>query len=160
MEIRKTKMSDLEKIKEIYSFAREQMKLNGNPNQWGEFRPSENTIIDDIKNGNSYVIEEDGIIYGVFAFIIGPDPTYQVIDGAWKNDEEYGTIHRIASSGVSKGVLKMSLDYCEKQISNIRVDTHEDNKIMQHLLEKNGFQRCGIIHIADGSPRIAYQKTL
>ena len=29
---------------------------------------------------------------------------------------------------------------------------------MQHLLESNGFVRCGIIHIADGSPRIAYQK--
>ena len=33
-----------------------------------------------------------------------------------------------------------------------------DNKIMQHLLEKNGFTRCGIIHVADGSPRFAYQK--
>ena len=29
---------------------------------------------------------------------------------------------------------------------------------MQHLLEKNGFARCGIIHVADGSSRIAYQK--
>ena len=29
---------------------------------------------------------------------------------------------------------------------------------MQHLLEKNGFTRCGIIHVADGTPRIAYQK--
>ena len=28
---------------------------------------------------------------------------------------------------------------------------------MQHLLEKNGFVRCGIIHLADGAPRIAYQ---
>ena len=30
---------------------------------------------------------------------------------------------------------------------------------MQHLIEKNGFKRCGIIHIADGSPRIAYERT-
>ena len=29
---------------------------------------------------------------------------------------------------------------------------------MQHVLESNGFTRCGIIHVADGSPRIAYQK--
>ena len=26
------------------------------------------------------------------------------------------------------------------------------------LLEKNGFTRCGIIHVADGTPRIAYQR--
>ena len=26
------------------------------------------------------------------------------------------------------------------------------------LLEKNGFTRCGVIHVRDGSPRFAYQK--
>ena len=26
------------------------------------------------------------------------------------------------------------------------------------LLEKNGFARCGIIHVEDGTPRVAYQK--
>ena len=29
---------------------------------------------------------------------------------------------------------------------------------MQHILEKNGFVSCGTIYVADGSPRIAYQK--
>lgn len=29
---------------------------------------------------------------------------------------------------------------------------------MQHLLEKYGFVRCGIIYLPDGAPRIAYQK--
>lgn len=44
-----------------------------------------------------YVIEEDGQIHGVFAFILGADPTYAVIeDGAWRSDEAYGTIHHIA----------------------------------------------------------------
>ena len=28
---------------------------------------------------------------------------------------------------------------------------------MQQLLELNGFRRCGIIYVRDGSPRIAYQ---
>ena len=38
------------------------------------------------------------------------------------------------------------------------VDTHADNKVMQHLLESEGFTRCGIIHVEDGTPRIAYQR--
>lgn len=42
---------------------------------------------------------------------------------------------------------------------NIRIDTHADNKTMQHLIEADGFTRCGIIYIADGTPRIAYQWT-
>ena len=40
----------------------------------------------------------------------------------------------------------------------MRADTHADNKVMQHLLESEGFTRCGIIHVADGTPRIAYQR--
>lgn len=36
---------------------------------------------------------------------------------------------------------------------------HKDNKITRHLIEKNGFAKCGIIYVADGSPRIAYEKT-
>ncbi len=43
-------------------------------------------------------------------------------------------------------------------MSNFRIDTHNDNKIMQHVIEKNGFIRCGIIYVKDGSPRIAYEK--
>ena len=27
-----------------------------------------------------------------------------------------------------------------------------------HLLESEGFTRCGIIHVEDGTPRIAYQR--
>ena len=46
------------------------------------------------------------------------------------------------------------MEHCQ----SLRADTHADNKVMQHLLEKNGFTRCGVIHVADGSPRFAYQK--
>lgn len=40
------------------------------------------------------------------------------------------------------------------------IDTHKDNKITRHLIEKNGFAKCGIIYVADGSPRIAYEKQI
>ena len=32
-----------------------------------------------------------------------------------------------------------------------------DNRAMRRSLERNGFQRRGVIHIADGTPRIAYE---
>jgi RimJ/RimL family protein N-acetyltransferase len=159
MRIRKTEETDLEKILQIYSHAREAMKKNGNPTQWGDTRPSEATIRKDIQDGNSYVVEENGRICGVFSFIIGEEPTYARIEqGQWKNDAPYGTIHRVASDGTEKGILLHCLEYCEQQISNIRIDTHNDNRIMQHLLEKAGYEKCGIIYVEDGSPRIAYQK--
>ena len=30
--------------------------------------------------------------------------------------------------------------------------------IMQHVIEKHGFTYCGIIHIASGDERLAYQR--
>jgi len=154
-------MSDLGEMERIYAYARGQMRLGGNPNQWKNDGPPKESVIKDIENGNSYVIEEGGRICGVFSFIIGDDPTYAVIEsGGWLNDEPYGTIHRIASDGTCRGVFSRCLDFCTQLIANIRIDTHADNRIMHHLLRKHGFERCGIIYIADGSERTAYQKVL
>ncbi len=163
MTIRKATPNDFSKIISIYAHAREQMRLSGNPNQWGSTNPSEETIKNDIKNGYSYVITDTDspAIFGVFAFIIGKDPTYEYIEnGSWLNDDLYGTIHRIAGSGEKKGVFRCCLAFCESKAANIRIDTHEENYAMQHLLAANGFQKCGRIYVADKSPRIAYQKVL
>ena len=43
---------------------------------------------------------------------------------------------------------------------NVRADTHKDNITMQNMLAKNGFVPCGIIHVENGSERIAYQYTM
>ena len=48
---------------------------------------------------------------------------------------------------------------CFERWPNLRVDTHRDNKVMQHILTKYGFQRCGIIYVKNGTERIAYQMT-
>lgn len=159
MTVRRSTISDLAEMERIYAYAREQMKKNGNPNQWGDNMPLTEWLIKDIDESVSYVIEEDGRICGTFMFFIGEDPDYGVIeDGQWLNDERYGVIHRIASDGTKKGVLEKALAYCSSVITNLRIDTHHDNHIMQHLLDKNGFTQCGIIYVEDGSPRIAYQR--
>lgn len=156
--IRKAKKSDLESILEIYAYARAYMKSTGNPNQWKDSFPPRDMLIEDIASGNLYVIEEDDAVCAVFAFIIGEDPTYAYIEeGAWLSDKPYGTIHRVASSGRARGTLRKAVDYCLSRIDHLRIDTHMDNKIMQHLIEKCGFTKCGIIYVEDGSPRIAYE---
>ena len=160
MKIRHTEMTDLEEIQRIYTYARMQMEKTGNPTQWGDHSPEEQTLLQDIEQQNSYVVECNGKICGVFSFVIGEDPTYLIIeDGQWKNEAPYGTIHRLASDGTVRGMFEACLLHCKTLLPNIRIDTHHDNQIMQHLIKKNGFQRCGIIYIEDGSPRIAYQWT-
>jgi RimJ/RimL family protein N-acetyltransferase len=159
MNIRKAEYKDLDTIMKIYGHARQFMAENGNPTQWGTGNPKREVIEQDIARGVGYVCEDGDEICGVFAFILGEDPTYAVIeDGKWINDEPYGTVHRIAGAGTVKGVSAACFDWCFKQCPSLRVDTHENNKIMQHVIEKNGFVKCGRIYVADGSPRIAYQK--
>ncbi len=152
--------SDLEQILKIYDHARTVMEQSGNPTQWGEHYPSKELLEEDIDSNRLFVCVVNGRIDAVFAFILGEDPTYAVIeDGAWLDDSlPYGTIHRLASSGKSKGIAASVIAWCLEHCESLRADTHADNKIMQHLLEKNGFTRCGVIHVADGTPRYAYQK--
>ncbi len=153
--VRKAKTQDLTRIEEIYAAARAFMAANGNPNQWGTHNPPHAQLVQDIEEGKLYVITDGETIHGVFFFWIGEDPTYTEINGAWHSDSPYGTIHRIAGDG-SGGILRTAVAYAKRHIDHLRIDTHEDNRVMQGAIQKAGFQRCGIIHIADGSPRIAY----
>ncbi|SFF59084.1 hypothetical protein SAMN04487885_103202 [Clostridium cadaveris] len=159
MNIRNAATEDINQLLEIYSYAKRVQCETGNPNQWLNGYPKRELIEEDILNNICYVIEEDKNIVGVFVFIVGEDPTYKVITcGKWINDKPYGTIHRIASSGEKKGIFDECVKWCFKKCGNLRIDTHEDNKIMQNILCKNGFEYCGQITVEDGSPRRAYQK--
>ena len=157
MKIRLARIEDLDRAQEIYRRAKAYMVEAGNPNQWLDGYPKREMLEADIAKGHLYVMEENNHIYGVFAFIVGDDATYQIIEeGAWRSDAQYGTIHRIASSGERRRLMHICMEYCLQQIDYIRIDTHHDNKIMQHLILKEGFQPCGIIYAIDGNPRIAY----
>ena len=78
--------------------------------------------------------------------------------GAWKSAAPYGTLHRVASDGAVHGLFGQMVDYAWGVISHLRIDTHENNAVMRHLVEKHGFQRCGVIYLEDGAPRIAFER--
>ena len=157
-QIRNACREDLPRIEDIYAYARSFMAQHGNPNQWGKANPPIAQLEKDIENNLLFVVMDGEVIHGVFYFYIGEDPTYFVIEqGCWRWDSAYGTIHRIAGDG-SGGILKAAVEFCSKKIGHIRIDTHHDNYVMQRAVEKLGFSRRGIIYIADGSPRIAYDR--
>jgi RimJ/RimL family protein N-acetyltransferase len=161
MEIRNTVLSDMSHVMEIYDKARQYMRDNGNQNQWINGYPSIELVTGDINDKSSYVCLEDDQIVGVFRFTLGIDPTYiKIYEGAWMKDEPYGVVHRIASASHKKGVASYCLNWCLEQCGNIKIDTHEDNVIMQKLLLKNGYSYCGIIYLEDGAKRLAFQKCI
>ena len=155
MKIRPAIQADLERIEAIYAAARQFMCENGNPTQWHDGYPRRELLQEDIHLGRLYVAEVGNDLCGVLMFALGEEPNYSYMeDGNWRADTPYGTIHRIASC--SSGVFAAALEFCRSQCNHIRVDTHADNKPMQHLAEKYGFSRRGMIYVEDGTPRIAY----
>ena len=160
MIIRKTTPADLPAIMKIYKEARQTMAESGNPNQWTDGHPRQEIIEKDIEVGHSYVCENNNRVVAVFYFDTTPDPTYIKIDGAWKNNDTYGVVHRIAraTNDDSKGAGAFCLNWCFQQIANVRIDTHKDNAPMLKLLKNLGYEYCGIIWLDNGDERLAFQK--
>ena len=149
---------------EIYACARTFMAEHGNPNQWGPTNwPPEELIRRDVREGRSYVCLNDGKkVIGTFFFVQGRDiePTYRdITDGAWLDGSPSGVVHRIAGDGSEKGIGTFCIRWAFEQCGHLRMDTHGDNIVMQRLLEKLGFVRCGTVYVEeDDFPRLAYEK--
>ena len=159
--IREAKPSDMAEIMQVMDAAKEIMRQSGNIHQWGNGYPSESVIISDMERNGAFVIEESSQVISYFAFLPSPEPTYnRIYEGKWVEDTQpYHVVHRIASYPHVHGIFNTIMDFCFSHDKNIRIDTHCDNKIMQHNILKYGFTYCGIIHLLSGDERLAYQKT-
>ena len=167
--IRLASEDDLPRILELIEYGRQKMRAVGNMEQWTNGNPQPEVLLQDIQDGNSYIVENDGLVVATFAFVEGPDETYtHIYNGQWLDElkdgqfadgmGEYYVIHRLASAPDTHGILKSVLDYCFHRTTNIRVDTHRQNVIMRSALVKYGFRYCGIIYLLDGAERLAYQR--
>ncbi len=149
---RKTTEEDIEKVIEILEKAKKQIARFG-IDQWQDGYPSEEDIRRDIKEGNSYVLVDEGEIVGTTAFSFEEEEAYKnLVAGQWlTNNEKYGVIHRIAvdsekgKKGYAKELLQNMEEIAKSQnVFSIRTDTHEGNNGMKSYLYKNGFTYCGV----------------
>ena len=73
--------------------------------QWHPDYPTQQTILDDIARSIGYAFTDDAGIIGYCCIVIGDEPAYQIIDGAWKTDKPYAVIQRWLSIAGSEGVV-------------------------------------------------------
>ena len=160
MEIRIAEKADIPAIMAILDAAKGIMRDSGNTGQWVNGYPAVPDIQKDLDRDAGRVLVQEGRIVGYFAFLPSPEPTYSYIeDGKWLDDTlPYHVIHRIGSLPEVHGVFSAIMDYAFSVDPNIRIDTHKDNRIMQHNILKHGFTYCGIIYLASGDTRLAYQR--
>lgn len=154
--MRRAKESDVDKIEEILADAVHFLKESGSP-QWQSGYPNCQSVREDIKSGVAWVLTVDKEVAAYAAVVIGRDPNYAKIDGAWKNDvDQYATIHRLAISNSFRGMhlsqffLSNIISVTSAQgIHNFRIDTYQKNKIVQHIATSHGFEKRGIIQVND-----------
>lgn len=167
--IREAVETDLPRIMEIINQAKALLKADGSP-QWQNGKPNEDVLTEDINQKHCWVLMVGNEIAGTATLLDTDDPNYAQIDGDWiTNGVPYTTIHRIALSADFRGqhlsdfffsnLISLSL---QKGFSTIRIDTHALNQRMQHLIQKNGFKFCGIVHVEPGKDgeRKAYELQL
>lgn len=156
MHIEKAEMKDLDRVVEILRDGRNQLAESG-IDQWQGDYPNVEHIQEDIEHGFSYLVHsDDHETVGAFAIVAAPDHSYDELDGKWLVDtDNYLVIHRVAihsdhaGNGYASGLFTSVIDYVKENpngVKSLRIDTHEDNKPMQHLIEKYGFTRVGTLH--------------
>lgn len=165
--MRRATLADLRNIEDIYARARVFMAATGNPHQWGNQFPLNSSVVEDIRIGRFNLVVDDDPetgderILAQFALCEGLDEVYAHIDGRWLDDTlPYVTIHRLASSGIVPKMAGACLQWAQAHYPNVRIDTHPDNVIMQKVIMRAGFTRCGLVVIPDrvhSATRIAYQ---
>lgn len=134
--------------------------------QWQDGYPNEAILKEDIYKKRGYCIVHNKQIIGYVCISFEKEEDYEQIDGNWNSKESYVVVHRFVICNEFRGkhftkdifsaIEKMGF---ENQCSSIRIDTHEDNKKMQYVLQKCGFSYCGIV-LVGGAKRFAYDKIL
>lgn len=162
MELRKAKPGEAKLCYQCIEDARAYHQSMGFV-QWHPGYPTLQTILDDITENIGYVFVNNQEIVGYCCIIIGDEPAYREIEGAWKTDRTYAVVHRMAfhqntrGRGLSAQAVDLIKKFClSNGICAIRVDTQDENKIMQHILDREGFKYCGLIQF-DGGPKLAYE---
>ena len=168
---RRAEAGDMPQIMRVVREAQAFMRTLG-IDQWQDGYPEPETLMEDIRIGQLYVIAEGETVRGMAALSLLPEPVYDAIEGAWATGAyaKYLTIHRMATDDAARGrgaaarIVDEAVRIArENGCASVRADTHPGNLAMRRFLEKRGFGDCGLVYyyVKKGDPqRVAYERVL
>jgi GNAT superfamily N-acetyltransferase len=165
--IRPSVHKELPELMALFSEARATIAALG-IDQWQNGYPNEEIVTEDIEKQRSYAARRGEALCGTFV-LMEREPLYDRIqDGEWLTGDRiwgYLAIHRVAvavacrGQGISTAILNFAEEEAKTRgLTSLRIDTHKGNVVMRRMLEKHGFSLCGVIHLANGDPRVAYER--
>ena len=160
-------LEDIDEIMAIIEDGRKFLKPQ-NSGQWQNGYPNKDDFINDINNKNLYVVlTDDNFIASVAAFTYHEEDYDHLYEGKWLTSLPYMVMHRIAVKNEyrGQGYGYALFDLLEKVAKkegyhSLRIDTHENNKVMLHLLDKSGFVYCGKAILKPDKDRMVFEKVI
>lgn len=162
-------INDIDQVMIAVEDAREFLKEQGN-GQWQDGYPNRDDFINDIKNKRLFVIEDDNnpsIIVGVCALTYYEEAYHHLYEGEWLTDLPYMVMHRVAirkdyrGKGYGKRLFQLFIDQAKVEgYKSLRIDTHENNKVMIHLISSFGFTYCGKAILPPNKDRMLFEKVI
>ena len=170
MIFRKATHADIDRIAEIISYASQRLHKAG-IDQWQRGYPNRQSVENDVNNGVGMVLSLGNEILAYGAVIFTGEKAYDDLTGGeWLTRSNttaprYAVIHRLCVSeifvgmGFAKQFVQAAEAMATERAESMRIDTHADNRTMQHLMRSMGYTYCGIIYFESRS-LTAFEKIL
>ena len=166
---RKATLKDIEQVMEAVEYSRELLRLQGN-GQWQDGYPNQDDFINDINNGRLFVLFEENNpdnVIAVCALTYREEDYHHLYEGKWLTDLPYMVMHRVAikekyrGRGYGKALFKLFEEQAKIEgYHSLRIDTHEGNSVMRHLIDAAGFTYCGKAILTPNKDRMVFEKVL
>lgn len=165
--IRKGKSSDIDNIITITKACADNMTDNG-IYQWNEHYPNRKAFLNDVEQGELYVLNIENTLIGCITISTFMDEEYIPI--AWLTPNTNNIyIHRLAihPKYQGKGFAQKLMDFAESfarenDFASIRLDTFSQNQKNQKFYEARNYKRLGNIYFPKQSeyPFYCYELVL
>lgn len=166
----KPSLSDMNIIQSLIKDAQAYLKQNG-VDQWQDGFPSVEVLEEDIKLRTSFLFCKNKIPVAFFVVSFDREEEYHhSLEGSLKLEGEYATIHRTAvsaqerSGGISHFLFDFAMYYAYiNGFEIMRIDTHKDNRIMQHIISREGFDYVELITLdpsRETMKRLVYERLI
>ena len=166
---KKATLDQIDDIMLVVEDSRELLRLQGN-GQWQNGYPNRDSFLEDIKNGRLFAIFDDdnpNILVGVCAVTYYEEDYSHLYEGHWLTELPYVVMHRVAlkkeyrNKGYGQRLFEVFIDVAIKEgFHSLRIDTHENNQIMRHIISKFGFKYCGKAILTPNKDRVVYEKII
>lgn len=164
-QFRMAQSTDVERVVEIIRSAQRRLGERG-IDQWQNGYPNRSSVESDVARGYGRVVCREGRVVAYGALTYDGESAYDRLrGGAWLTSAgDYLTIHRLCveDEALGEGCGRLFMEFAQGEakgrVVSVRVDTHPDNRIMQHLLSSLGYLYCGTVTYE--SLRLAYEKVL